>query len=41
LTVGAAALALACLSAACTTEARQASTGAAAGWTQLFNGKDL
>ena len=41
LTVGAAALAVACFSAACTTEARQTSTGAAAGWTKLFNGKDL
>jgi hypothetical protein len=41
LTVGAATLVLACVAVACTTEARQASTGAAAGWTNLFNGRDL
>ena len=41
LTVGAAALALVWFSAAWTTEARQTSTDAAAGWTKLFNGKDL
>jgi hypothetical protein len=40
LIVGAAALALACFTAA-SIDARQAATGAAAGWKPLFNGKDL